>query len=257
MVAGAAVVQRSTGWPGCASTSAAGVPGAPHFFTVWMVADVGTSISSFRPSFGWRWPSGKAATGPTLRRSPSVVVETTVPRSSSVTGVPGVRPELDLPGLGRECERALGREDVDALVRATRPRLAEVVDVDGRAEDREHDRVRRLLRPRGGLPDQEGHEEGERESEGPSGCRPERNHGRPKDGTLADRAGEHVLARPGPENAVGRRCTSPPEPGFARWRLAATKPLPARRAGGSGYLGELICALKEGAHGGTRGSPVL
>ena len=97
-----------------------------------------------------------------------------------------VGPELDLPGLGGEGERALRRHHVDALMGPSAARLAEVVRVGGRAEDREHDRRRRLLRPRGGLPDHEGHEKGKGESDGSSGCRPERDHGGPKDGTVAE-----------------------------------------------------------------------
>src|SRR5207253_9170964 len=109
------------------------------------------------------------------------------------TGGRGVRPELDLARLGREGERALRGHYVDALMRPACPGLAEVAGVGRRPENREDDRGRRLSRACGRRSDQESRE-GNYESEGSSGCRPERVHGRPKGQTLAEGLACRVIA---------------------------------------------------------------
>src|SRR5262249_36125840 len=83
-------------------------------------------------------------------------------------------PELDLARLGGECKRLLRSDDVDALVDPAGTRIAEVVDVVRRAEDREDDRLGRVAGAGGRRPGQQAGNEQEEESS--SGCRPVASH---------------------------------------------------------------------------------
>ena len=90
----------------------------------------------------------------------------------------GGRPELDLPASAASASDSLRGQDVDPLVRAPPARgVAEVVGVDGGAEDREDDRAPACRLDRAAaVPASKGHEESEHESEGSSGCRPVASH---------------------------------------------------------------------------------
>ena len=140
----------STGPPsfGCTSKWRCGVPSAsPESPT----KPIGWPATTFAPSFspGQYEPPGDAL-APVVVRLRHVVVQVDVEVGRAARAVEiehaagpgGGRPELDLPVLDRDHGRALRREDVVALVAALRPRVAEVVRVAVRADDREDDRAR-------------------------------------------------------------------------------------------------------------------